>query len=125
MGGEGYAQCGVSDTALGQLESRENLARSDLPRRSPSVIYEGSRVRIKDCMEMVLKKRDCYAGVKQVYERVEYPFMLNLPPMVEVWCNAPLGMYSSTVHTRNRVLSTEKIRGLSLTLSILKSRDFF
>lgn len=73
MGGEGYAQYRVSDTALGQLESRENLARSDLPRRSPSVIEEGSRLCIKDCMEIALKRRDFQAGVKQVYQRVELP----------------------------------------------------
>lgn len=41
MGGEGYAlRRAVSDTSLAQLKSRENRARSDLPRRSPSVIYE-------------------------------------------------------------------------------------
>lgn len=44
MGGEGYAlERAMSDTALAQLRSRENRARSDLPRRSPRGIYEGSR----------------------------------------------------------------------------------
>jgi len=54
MGGEGYAlERALSDTALAQLRSRENLARSDFPRRSPSGMYEGSRRYVEDCMEMV------------------------------------------------------------------------
>jgi hypothetical protein len=53
MGGEGYAFEGAaSDTALAQLRSRENLARSDFPRRSPSEIYELSPRCVEDCMEM-------------------------------------------------------------------------
>jgi hypothetical protein len=44
MGGEGYALLGAeSDTLLDQPRSKENLARSDLPRRSPSDIWEESR----------------------------------------------------------------------------------
>jgi hypothetical protein len=54
MGGEGYAlNRALSDTALAQLRSRENLARSDFPRRSPSEMYELSRRYVKDCMEMM------------------------------------------------------------------------
>jgi hypothetical protein len=41
MGGEGYAlERALSDTALAQLRSRENLARSSFPRRSPSGVFE-------------------------------------------------------------------------------------
>ena len=54
MGGEGYAlKRALSDTALAQLRSRENLARSDFPRRSPTEINELSRQYVKDCMEMM------------------------------------------------------------------------
>lgn len=52
MGGEGYAlERALSDAALAQLRSREKRARSDLPRRSPSEIYEVSRRAVGDCME--------------------------------------------------------------------------
>jgi len=55
MGGEGYAlERAMSDTALAQLESRENLARSDFPRRSPSEIFEWSWRYVGDCMELTL-----------------------------------------------------------------------
>jgi hypothetical protein len=54
MGGEGYAlKRALSDTALAQLRSRENLARSDFPRRSPSEMYELSRRYVEDCMDVV------------------------------------------------------------------------
>jgi len=52
MGGEGYAlERAPSDAALAQLKSREKRARSDLPRRSPSEMYELSRRGVGDCME--------------------------------------------------------------------------
>jgi hypothetical protein len=55
MGGDGYALLRAqSDTPLAQLRSRENRARSDLPRRSPSDMYEESRQYVKDCMKDVL-----------------------------------------------------------------------
>lgn len=58
MGGEGYAlNRALSDTALAQLRSRENLARSDFPRRSPSEMFELSRRYVKDCMEMIAGER--------------------------------------------------------------------
>lgn len=54
MGGEGYAlERALSDTALAQLRSREKLARSAFPRRSPSEMYEFSRRCVEDCMEMM------------------------------------------------------------------------
>lgn len=59
MGGDGYALLrAVSDTLLAQLRSRENLARSDLPRRSPSDIFKESRQCIEDCMKVV----GCFGG---------------------------------------------------------------
>jgi hypothetical protein len=55
MGGEGYAlEQAMSDTALAQLKSRENLARSDFPRRSPSEVFEWSWRYVGDCMELTL-----------------------------------------------------------------------
>jgi hypothetical protein len=54
MGGEGYAlDRALSDTALAQLRSRENCARSDFPRRSPSEMYGVSRYDVEDCMGMI------------------------------------------------------------------------
>lgn len=52
MGGEGYAlERALSDAALAQLRSMEKRARSDLPRRSPSDMFELSRRGVGDCME--------------------------------------------------------------------------
>ena len=53
MGGEGYAlERALSDTALAQLRSKENCARSVLPRRWPSDTYDGWWYGVEDCMEM-------------------------------------------------------------------------
>jgi hypothetical protein len=58
MGGDGYALLRAeSDTPLAQLRSRENRARSDLPRRSPSDIFEESGPYVKDCMKEALVDR--------------------------------------------------------------------
>jgi hypothetical protein len=55
MGGDGYALLRAeSDTPLAQLRSRENRARSDLPRRSPSDMFEESGQYVKDCMKEAL-----------------------------------------------------------------------
>jgi hypothetical protein len=55
MGGDGYALLRAeSDTPLAQLRSRENRARSDLPRRSPSDVFEVSGQYVKDCMKEAL-----------------------------------------------------------------------
>lgn len=52
MGGDGYALGrALSGATLAQLRSREKRARSDLPRRSPSEMYELSRRAVEDCME--------------------------------------------------------------------------
>jgi hypothetical protein len=54
MGGEGYAlDRALSDTALAQLRSREKCARSDFPRRWPSVVYEVWWCSVEDCMRMI------------------------------------------------------------------------
>lgn len=53
-GGEGYAlEQLLSDTTRAQLRSRENLARSDLPRRLPRGIYGWEFRVIEDCMEVI------------------------------------------------------------------------
>jgi hypothetical protein len=54
MGGEGYAlERALSDTALAQLRSNEKCARSDFPRRWPSVVYDVWRCGVEDCMEII------------------------------------------------------------------------
>jgi hypothetical protein len=56
MGGDGYALLRAeSDTPLAQLRSRENLARSNLPRRLPSGMYEESQPYIEDSMKVVFR----------------------------------------------------------------------
>lgn len=69
MGGEGYALCrAISDTALAQLRSRENRARSDFPRRSPSDMYEVWRNGVEDCMEKTAVFKLFSCGSRTLYK---------------------------------------------------------
>lgn len=76
MGGEGYAlERAPSDTALAQLKSMENLARSDFPRRSPSDISDCSGRFGRDCMEMVALIRSTLVW------KLNWPLLKLHPPL--------------------------------------------
>jgi hypothetical protein len=93
MGGEGYAlDRALSDTALAQLRSREKCARSDLPRRWPSDMYEFWWYGVKDCMEMTDQ------SVILLFNELELS-LDNVQISKEVWLSCSVCSCTKLLHT--------------------------
>ena len=78
MGGDGYAQLRAeSDTPLAELDSSENLARSDLPRRSPSDIFEVSLQYVEACIKLVFVRQSSSLSTPSKCRRQSRPNVMR------------------------------------------------